>query len=83
MRPSLTKTTETTIIAKCMRILGFYYSNMLGTLLSGCRPEERPRRKKEHTFYAFVRGGFGHQGIWLILIGVAKNLFRHWLACIG
>ncbi|KRY06481.1 hypothetical protein T01_5950 [Trichinella spiralis] len=27
---------------------------MLGTLLSARRPEERPRTKKEHTFYTFA-----------------------------
>jgi hypothetical protein len=52
-----------------MRI--FYYSNMLGTPLSAHRPEERPRTKKEHTFYTFVRGRYGQQGSWLSLIGVA------------
>jgi hypothetical protein len=55
---------------------------MLGTLLSARRPEERPRTKKEHTFYTFVRGRFGQQGSWLIFIGVGSNLFRHWLVCI-
>ena len=40
----------------------FYWSNMLGTPLSARRPEERPRTKKEHTFYTFVRGRFEQQG---------------------
>jgi hypothetical protein len=54
---------------------------MLGTLAR--RPEERPRTKKEHTFYTFVRDRFEQQGNWLILIGVASNPFRHWLVCIA
>ena len=39
-----------------------YFSNLLGTPLSARRPEERPRTKKEHTFYTFVRGRFEQQG---------------------
>ena len=41
---------------------GFYLSNMLGNPLSARRLEERPRTKREHTFYTFVRGRFRHQG---------------------
>jgi hypothetical protein len=54
---------------------------MLGTPLSAHRPEERPRTKKEHTFYTFVRDRFEQQGSWLIFIGVASSPFRHWLVC--
>jgi hypothetical protein len=35
---------------------------MLGNPLSAHRPEERPRTKKEHTFYYFVRARYRHQG---------------------
>jgi hypothetical protein len=31
---------------------------MLGNPLSACRPEERPRTKKEHTFYTFVKARY-------------------------
>jgi hypothetical protein len=47
----LTKTTETTIIENCKRI--FIDPNALGTPLSACRAEERPRKNKEHTFFFF------------------------------
>jgi hypothetical protein len=57
---------------------------MLGTPRPASRSEARPRTKKEHTFYTFVRGRYEQQGSCLILIGVARigvasNLFRHWL----
>jgi hypothetical protein len=47
---------------RCQPHEDFYGSNMLGTLLSALRPEERPRTKKEHTFDTFVRGRFEQQG---------------------
>jgi hypothetical protein len=59
----LTKTTETTIIENCKRI--FIDPNALGTPLSACRAEERPRKNKEHTFFFFfylVRGRSRQQG---------------------
>ena len=41
-------------------------------------------QNKERTHFLYlVRDRFGQQGSWLILIGVASNLFRHWLVCIG
>jgi hypothetical protein len=40
-------------------------------------------QNKERTYFLYlVRGWFGQQGSWLILIGVASNFFRHWLVCI-
>ena len=47
---------------RCKLHEDFYWSNILGTPLSAHRPEERPRTKKEHTFYTFVRGRFEQQG---------------------
>ena len=42
---------------------------------------ETENKERRHFLY-LVRGRFGQQGSWLILIGVASNLFRHWLVCI-
>jgi hypothetical protein len=43
----------------------FYYSNMLGNLLSARSPEERPRTKKEHIFYTFVMADLGNRVVGL------------------
>jgi hypothetical protein len=44
---------------RCKPHEDFLLIQHVGALLSACRPEERPRTKKEHTFYTFVRGRFG------------------------
>jgi hypothetical protein len=55
-----TKTTETVIIAKFMRIL--LIQHVGEPPISTHRPEESPRTKKEHTFYNFVRAACRHRG---------------------
>jgi hypothetical protein len=44
----------------------FYYPNILGTPPLRTQAREEPRRKKEHTFYTFVRGRYEQQGSCLI-----------------
>jgi hypothetical protein len=79
-RPSLTKTTETIIAAKHKRC---FIDPTCWSPPSARRQEERPPNKERTQFLYFVRGRLRQQDRWLILIGVASNLFRHWLACVG
>jgi hypothetical protein len=65
---------------RCNLQENFYCSDMLGTLLSTQAIGET--QNKEITHFLYFCKGFGQQGSWLILIGVASNLFRHWLVCI-
>ena len=76
-RSSLTKTTEIAIAANLMRI--FIIPTCWG-LSTQARGETQ---NKERTYFLYlVRGRFGYQGSWLILIGVESNLSRHWFVCI-
>jgi hypothetical protein len=72
--PTHTKTTEIAIVAKHMSILLIQHVGEppLSTRARG----ETQNKERTHFF-------LGTRVVWLILIGVANNLFRHLLVCIG
>ena len=57
------------------------FQHVVDPLLSMQARGETQNKQRTHFLY-LVRGRFRQQGSWLILIGVASNLFRHWLICI-